>query len=122
MHEYPAAYVIPLGGGQRSDAEANSLVEWLLDNGIEVTQLNEAATFGVSAFDQGSYVVWMDQPHRGLVETALSIGVDVSSRIGVLYAPPAAWSHGYLWGADVVQIPADAASRRAAHAVSSPES
>ena len=33
------------------------------------------------------------------------IGVDVSSRIGILYAPPAAWSHGYLWGADVLQVP-----------------
>ena len=48
MHEYPAAYVIPLGDGQRSDAEANNLVQWLLDNGIEVTQLNKAATSALS--------------------------------------------------------------------------
>ena len=121
MHEYPAAYVIPLGDGQRSDAEANNLVQWLLDNGIEVTQLNTAATFGSQRFEKGSYVVWMDQAHRGLVETTLSVGVDVSSAIGVLYAPPAAWSHGYLWGADVVQIPADAGFAPAAHAVGSPE-
>ena len=47
----------------------------------------------------------MAQAHRGLAETALGIGVDVSSRIGILYAPPAAWSHGYLWGADVLQVP-----------------
>ena len=26
----------------------------------------------------------------------------------MLYAPPAAWSHGYLWGADVVTVPRDA--------------
>ena len=51
--------------------------------------------------DGGSYVVDMAQAHRGLAETALGIGVDVSSRIGILYAPPAAWSHGYLWGADI---------------------
>ena len=121
MHEYPAAYVIPLGGGQRSDAEANNLVLWLLDNGIEVTQLNKAATAGSQRFDKGSYVVWMDQAHRGLVETTLSVGVDVSSAIGVLYAPPAAWSHGYLWGADVVQVPADAGFDPATHAVGSPE-
>ena len=53
----------------------------------------------------GSYVVDMAQAHRGLAETSLGIGVDVSSRIGILYAPPAAWSHGYLWGADVLQVP-----------------
>ncbi len=39
MHEFPTAYVIPVGAGQRSDAEANRLVEWLLFNGIEVRQL-----------------------------------------------------------------------------------
>jgi hypothetical protein len=121
MHEYPAAYVIPLGGDQRSDAEANNLVQWLLDNGIEVTQLNNAATFGSQRFEQGSYVVPMDQPHRGLVETTLSVGVDVSSAIGVLYAPPAAWSHGYLWGADVVQVPTGAGFAPATHAVGSPQ-
>lgn len=105
MHEYPDAYVIPLGAGQRSDAEANRLVRWLLFNGIEVSQLKKDASFGSQTFPDGSYVVWMNQPHRGLAETALSIGVDVSNEIGQLYAPPGAWSHGYLWGADIVQIP-----------------
>ncbi len=33
MREYPEAYVIPLGQGQRSDPEANRLVEWLMFNG-----------------------------------------------------------------------------------------
>ena len=56
-------------------------------------------------FEEGSYVIWMAQPRRGLADTALSIGVDVSPRIQRLYAPPAAWSHGYLWGADTVTIP-----------------
>ena len=49
----------------------------------------------------------MDQAHRGLADTALNVGVDVSDRISILYAPPAAWSHGYLWGADVAEIPLD---------------
>jgi hypothetical protein len=47
----------------------------------------------------------MKQPRRGLADTALSLGVDISPRIQRLYAPPAAWSHGYLWGADTVTIP-----------------
>jgi hypothetical protein len=105
MRAYPEAYVIPLGAGQRSNAEANRLVEWLLFNGIKVSELKQSATFGGQRFEQGSYVVWMQQAHRGLAETALGIGDDVSSSIGILYAPPGAWSHGYLWGADVVTIP-----------------
>ena len=36
MIQYPKAYVIPFGAGQRSDAEANRLVQWLLVNGIQV--------------------------------------------------------------------------------------
>jgi Zinc carboxypeptidase len=105
MQEYPDAYVIPLGDGQRSDPEANRLVEWLLFNGVEVEALRRDARFAGRSFDEGSYVVPMDQARRGLADTALSIGVDVSDRIGRLYAPPGAWSHGYLWGADVVTIP-----------------
>jgi hypothetical protein len=107
MKEFPDAYVIPVGTGQRSDAEAKRLVDWLLRNGIEVETLRFRASFGGQTFDKGSYVVWMDQAHRGLADTALNIGVDVSDRISILYAPPAAWSHGYLWGADIVEIPLD---------------
>jgi Zinc carboxypeptidase len=109
MKEFPTAYVIPLGAGQRSDAEANRLVEWLLRNGIEVHELKQNASFGGQTFERGSYVVWMDQAHRGLADTALFVGVDVTDRIGVLYAPPGAWSHGYLWGADIAEIPDGAA-------------
>jgi hypothetical protein len=105
MHEYPTAYVIPVGLGQRSDAEATRLVDWLLFNGIEVSQLKENATVNGEAVERGSYVVLMKQPHRGLADTALGIGVDISQRISVLYAPPAAWSHGYLWGADILSVP-----------------
>jgi hypothetical protein len=101
MQDYPQAYVIPFGAGQRSDAEANRLVEWLLFNDVEVDRLQR----DYGSFEAGSYVVWMTQPRRGLADTALGIGVDISPRIQRLYAPPAAWSHGYLWGADTVTIP-----------------
>ena len=105
MHEFPTAYVIPVGAGQRSNPEANRLVDWLLFNGIEVRQLRSDSVILGQNVEKGSYVVDMAQAHRGLAETSLGIGVDVSSRIGILYAPPAAWSHGYLWGADVLQVP-----------------
>ncbi len=108
MREYPKAYVIPLGAGQRSDPEANRLVEWLLENGIQVDELKQDAAYEGQTFEKGSYVVWMTQAHRGLADTALSIGTNISGLIGQLYAPPGAWSHGYLWGADTLVIPRDA--------------
>ena len=104
MEEYPKAFVIPTGEGQRSEPEARRLVRWLLANGIQVRQLQKAYDVGAARFERGSFVVLMDQPLRGLAHTALSAGQDVSARIGVLYAPPGAWSHGELWGADVVRI------------------
>ena len=65
MKEFPDAYVIPVGAGQRSDAEAKRLVDWLLFNGIEVETLRNNASFDGQTFRKGSYVVWMDQAHRG---------------------------------------------------------
>ena len=121
MRDYPTAYVIPLGATQRSDPEANRLVRWMLTNGIEVSRLEKDAVLGSQTFPAGSYVVWMDQPHRGLAETALGIGDDVSSRISVLYAPPGAWSHGYLWGASVVTVPQGASFQAKTKAVSAPQ-
>jgi hypothetical protein len=104
MLEYPEAYVIPRGAGQRSDPEANRLVEWMFFNGIEVQELKQDYAWNGRLFERGSYVIPMAQARRGLADTALRVGVDISSRINRLYAPPAAWSHGYLWGADVVPI------------------
>ncbi|HZC98899.1 MAG TPA: M14 family zinc carboxypeptidase [Actinomycetes bacterium] len=109
MHEYPTAFVIPMGDGQRSEPEANRLVDWLLTNGVVVEEMKQASTFEGQTFQKGSYVIPMTQARRGLVDTALGIGVDISDEIGQLYAPPAAWSHGYLWGADVTLIPRGAA-------------
>jgi Zinc carboxypeptidase len=108
MLEYPTAYVIPRGAGQRSDPEASRLVEWMLFNDVEVSEIKQDYRFGARTFEKGSYVIWMNQARRGLADTALRIGVDISDRISILYAPPAAWSHGYLWGADVETIPSGA--------------
>ena len=73
--------VIPLGTGQRSDAEANRLVDWLLINGIQVDEMKQGTTYAGKTFDKGSYVVWMTQAHRGLADTALSIGTNISGLI-----------------------------------------
>jgi hypothetical protein len=107
MVPYPKAFVIPFDGtGQRSDAEANRLVQWLLDNGILVRKLVGSYTWEGTTFPRNSYVVSLTQAFRGLALTTLDEGQDISDRISQLYAPPGAWSHGQIWGADVVEIPA----------------
>jgi hypothetical protein len=121
MLDYPQAYVIPRGAGQRSDPEANRLVEWLLFNDAEVHEITADYRYRGETYPRGSYVVFMTQPRRGLIDTALSIGVDISSEISRLYAPPGAWSHGYLWGADVVTIPDGPAFRPWKHEVKRPD-
>jgi Zinc carboxypeptidase len=105
MTEYPKAYVIPKGEGQRSDPEASRLVRWLVSNGIRVEELHKGYQYGSTRLEAGSWVVFMDQALRGLADTALGPGQDVTPRISILYAPPGAWSHGFLWGADVISIP-----------------
>jgi hypothetical protein len=109
MEEFPTAYIIPMGDGQRSEPEANRLVDWLVSNGIVVDEMKQPYAFDGMDYPRGSYVVFMTQAFRGLADTALGIGADISAAINRLYAPPAAWSHGYLWGADVVTVPRDAA-------------
>jgi Zinc carboxypeptidase len=109
MVEYPTAFVIPFDGGtnpgaQRSDAEANRMAQWLLDNGIQVRRIDQDYDWNGTIFPAGSYVVLMNQAIRGLAYTALAAGQDVSNDISQLYAPPGAWSHGLLWGADVVEV------------------
>ncbi len=105
MIEYPKAYIIPKGTLQRSDAEANRLAQWVLDNGITLRRATADFTWDGKTYPAGSYVVLMNQPLRGLALTALGPGVDYSTRISQLYAPPGGWSHGLMWGADTVEVP-----------------
>ena len=104
MTDFPRAHVIPVGDGQRSDAEAKRLVDFLLGNDIEVERLKRDYRFGGREFEKGSYVVYLDQALRALGNTMLDVGDDISHRVTQLYAPPGAWSNGFLWGADVVRI------------------
>jgi hypothetical protein len=116
MVPYPQAFVIPFGGspggrplafddGQRSQAESNRLAQWLLDNAIQLDRTTRDYVYQGQTIAKHSYVVFMDQPLRGLAYTALAAGQDVSNRITQLYAPPGAWSHGQLWGADTIEVP-----------------
>jgi len=99
----PNAYVIPRGAGQRSESDAAALVKQLLFHDIEVDRLTSATTVGAKTYPAGSYVVDLDQPMRGLANSLLDLGDDISDTVPQLYAD-GAWSYSYLWGATVDKV------------------
>lgn len=101
--DYPRAYVIPLGDGQRSDSDAETLVQQLLVNGIRVDRLTAAARLGGVDYPAGSFYVDMHQPLRGLANVLLADGSDISDRVPTMY-DISAWSLALLWGADVTAV------------------
>lgn len=99
----PRAYVIPVGGGQRSASDANRLVQRLLDMGVQVGTLNADTKVGETTYPAGSYVVDMHQPMRGLANALLDLGEDISQKLPSMY-DISAWSLGYVWGATVDKV------------------
>nr|WP_246283801.1 M14 family zinc carboxypeptidase [Nocardioides perillae] len=99
----PRAYVIPVGGGQRSDSDARALVEQLLFHEVEVGTLDRATTVGGTTYPAGSYVVDMHQAKRGLANALLDLGDDISDKVPTMY-DISAWSLAELWGADVAKV------------------
>ena len=101
--ELPRAYVIPVGEGQRSATDAAALVDHLLAHEIEVGVATEAFTAGDTTHPEGSYVVDMHQPLRGLANAMLAEGSDISDRVPTMY-DVSAWSLSLLWGASVAPV------------------
>jgi hypothetical protein len=101
VQDFPAAYVIPADGPlQQSPHQAARLVDFLLFNDVEVEQSSQSFMLGSESYPKGTYIVRMDQPKRGLANTFLEDGPDLSDIIGLtFYSPPAVWSHPLLWGA-----------------------
>jgi len=106
IQEFPAAYLIPADAPfQISAHQAARLVDFLLFNDVAVEKALTAFTADGTEFPAGTYVVRMDQPKRGLANTILEDGLDLSAIEGlVFYSPPSVWSHPRLWGAKVVVL------------------
>ncbi|ROP45796.1 M14 family zinc carboxypeptidase [Pseudokineococcus lusitanus] len=100
--EFPRSYVIPAGPQQRSLPAAARLVDLLVDSGGRVRQADDAFVLDGTSYPAGSWVVDVHQAKRGIVNSLLEPGVDITDRVEDLYAGPAAWSQGRTWGADVV--------------------
>jgi hypothetical protein len=99
--EFPAAYVIPTDTPlQVSPHQPARLVDFLLFNDVEVEQASQSFTLDGVKYPKGTYIVWMDQPKRGLAKAILEDGLDLSIIAGLdFYSPPSVWSHPLLWGA-----------------------
>ncbi|PFG41909.1 zinc carboxypeptidase [Isoptericola jiangsuensis] len=96
----PRAYVIPVGDGQRSSSDAEALVDQLLFHGVEVSTLSRTTSVGGVTYPAGSFVVDLHQPLRGLANTLLATGSDISEKLPSMY-DISAWSLADLWGATV---------------------
>jgi len=103
IQEFPAAYVIPKDAGfQVSPHQPATLIDFLLCNDIQVEQASQAFTLDGIEYPKGTYVVWMDQPKRGLANAILDDGLDVSDMVDLFASIlPSVWSHPRLWGIDL---------------------
>ncbi|WP_128381062.1 M14 family zinc carboxypeptidase [Streptomyces cavernae] len=101
--DFPRAYVIPVGAGQRSATAAARLVGHLLANDVRVTRATRDFRLAGRAYAKGSYVVDMRQPKRGLANVLLADGRDISGRVSTMY-DISGWSLGRLWGATVTDV------------------
>ncbi|PZF81628.1 M14 family zinc carboxypeptidase [Jiangella anatolica] len=106
LQDYPRAYVIE--AERRGDAAAARLAQFLLDNDVEVHQARRPFTAGGVRYPAGAYVVDMFQAKRGLANTILDVGRDVTTNFPTMY-DISAWSQASLWGADVATVPAGGA-------------
>ena len=102
---YPFAYVIPVDPSlQTDDLQARYAVRHLLQNGIRV--FKATASFSVPGgrqFPAGSYIVPLRQPLRGIANSMLWYGEDVSGRATEMY-DACAWQLPESWGFTRYQI------------------
>jgi hypothetical protein len=109
VKEFPEAYLIPPAAPlQVSGHQPQRLVQFLLDNDVQVEQASQGFQYDGVDFPAGTYVVWMNQPKRGLANTILEAGPDLSDIVGLyFYSPPSVWSNPLLWGVErwVVEEP-----------------
>ncbi|UOB13176.1 peptidase M28 [Streptomyces sp. HP-A2021] len=102
---FPRAYVIPPGDSrtQRSAPAAARLVDHLLANDVRVTRATRPFRLAGRTYPEGSYVVDLHQPKRGMANVLLADGRDISGKVSVMY-DISGWSLGRLWGATVERV------------------
>ena len=103
IQEFPAAYVIPANPPfQVSPHQPARLIDFLLFNDVQVEQSSQSFMLDGVEYPKGTYIVWLDQPKRGLANVILDDGLDLSDIPGLyFYLPPSVWSHPRLWGTEL---------------------
>ena len=100
---FPRAYVIPAGKGQRSATAAARLVDHLIANDVRVRRATAGFRLAGRSYPAGSYVVDMHQAKRGIANVILAEGRDISADVSTMY-DISGWSLGLLWGASVDKV------------------
>ncbi|QIB70309.1 hypothetical protein Ami103574_13855 [Aminipila butyrica] len=104
--DFPYAYVIPVNQDQQKDVyEAYRMVQHLLNNGITVTQASASFTAGGVNYPTGTFIVPMNQGLRGLANTMLWEGEDVTKLANKMY-DISAYSFPLLNGFDAPAVQA----------------
>ncbi|MFJ2176197.1 M14 family zinc carboxypeptidase [Streptomyces sp. NPDC087851] len=101
--DFPRAYVIPAGAGQRSATAAARLVDHLVANDVRVRRASTGFRLAGTWYPAGSYVVDMHQAKRGVANVILDAGRDISADVSTMY-DISGWSLGLLWGASVDKV------------------
>ena len=97
--EFPEAYIIPASAPQQENPhQAARLVDFLITNDVKVEKASQAFALHDNEYPSGTYVVWMNQPKRGLANTILWDGWDISADPGLDMSDISSWSHPHLWG------------------------
>lgn len=96
---FPKAYVLPV---DETDPSATvKAVNALLRHSVEVKQAEEAFTVDGTQYDQGTYIVPLDQAKASLANTLLWDGEDISDQASAMY-DISAWNLPELWGFDAI--------------------
>lgn len=103
VNEYPRAWVIPFGEGQRSDSAAIVTAQYLLDNDVQVLRTTHEVNIGGLTYGPGTFVVDQHQAKRNVAQNALETGRNLSDDWRTTYADDA-FSPGALYGATRTQV------------------
>jgi hypothetical protein len=101
---FPEAYIIPVDKDNQMDPiQAARVVDFLLFNDIEVKEARRPFTADGAEYPAGTYVVMMNQPKRGLANTILWEGEDISDDISSMY-DISGWNIPETWGINRVAV------------------
>ncbi len=101
--DFPRAYVVPAGRGQRSATAAARLVDHLVANDVRVERARRDFRLGGRSYEAGSTSSTCASPSAGWANVILHEGRDISADVSTMY-DISGWSLGLLWGASVEKV------------------